>query len=297
LPALTWAAHAAAILRAPWIGTMRTPEPILVVDLFPTERAALLDLLGSLEPGAWARETVCAGWAVRDIAAHLVADDLGRLSRDRDDYRPTTRRDGEELVAFINRQNAEWVRAMGRLSPDVITTLLRVGGGETQGHFEALDPFAMGGPVSWATGDEPAPVWLDLAREFTERWHHQQQIRDAVDAPPLTDPQIFGPVIATFAHALPRTFQAVEHPQGTAVTLVVTGESGGAWSIVRDEEAWRLFVGRPDGPAAAEVELSQDDYWRLATKGMTPAAAEARSRLSGDREAARHLLTTVAIIA
>jgi hypothetical protein len=30
---------------------------------------------------------------------------------------------------------------------------------------------------------------------------------------------------------------------------------------------------------------------------MTPAVGEARARLSGDLEAARHLLTTVAIIA
>jgi uncharacterized protein (TIGR03083 family) len=279
-----------------WIGSMRTPEPILVVDLFPLERAALLDLLGALQAGAWERETACAGWAVRDIAAHLVGDDLARLSRIRDGHRPAARRDGEDLVAFINRQNAEWVQAMGRLSPTVLTTLLRVGGTETQAHFEALDPFAIGGPVSWATGDDPAPVWLDLARELTERWHHQQQIRDAVDAPALIDPRIFRPVIATFSHALPRTFLAVDRPQGTVITLVVSGESGGAWSIVRDGEAWRLVVGRT-GPAAAEAELTQDDYWRLVTKGMTPAVAEARALLSGDIEAARHLLRTVAIIA
>ena len=278
-------------------GALRAPEPILVVDLFPLERAALLDLLGALQAGAWERETACAGWAVRDIAAHLVGDDLGRLSRIRDGHRPAARRDGEDLVAFVNRQNAEWVQAMGRLSPTVLTTLLRVGGAEAQAHFEALDPFAIGGPVSWATGDDPAPVWLDLARELTERWHHQQQIRDAVDAPALIDPRVFGPVIATFAHALPRTFVAVDRPQGTVITLVVSGESGGAWSIVRDGEAWRLFVGRPAGPAAAEAELTQDDYWRLVTKGMTPAVAEARARLSGDLEAARHLLRTVAIIA
>ena len=276
---------------------MRTPEPILVVDLFPIERAALLHLLGSLEPDAWTRETVCPGWAVRDITAHLVADDLGRLSRDRDAYRPATRHDGEGLVAFVNRQNAEWVQAMRRLSPSVLTMLLLVGGLETQQHFEALDPFATGAPVSWATGDEPAPVWLDIAREFTERWHHQQQIRDAVGAPPLFDPRIFHPVVATFAHALPRSFQAVERPQETTITLVVTGESGGTWSIVRGGNAWRLVVGRPVRPAAAEVELTQDDYWRLVTKGLTPADAEARGRLSGDLEAARHLLTTVAIIA
>jgi len=274
---------------------MQTLESISAVDLFPLERAALLDLLESLDPPAWERETVCAGWAVRDIAAHLVGDDLGLISRVRDAYR-LARRDDEDLVEFVNRQNAEWVQATRRLSPAVLRTLLGVGGRETQRHFEALDPFATGGPVSWATGDEPAPIWLDLARELTERWHHQQQIRDAVGAPSLTDPRILRPVLATFAHAIPWTFRAVERPQGTAVTLLVSGESGDAWSIVREGGAWRLYIGRPTS-ARAKVELTQDDFWRLVTKGMTPAMAEARGRLSGDLELARHLLTTVAIIA
>lgn len=274
---------------------MQNPEPILVVDLFPLERAALLDLLESLDPAAWERETVCTGWAVHDIAAHLVGDDLGLVSRARDAYRPA-RCDHEDLLAFINRQNAEWVQATRRLSPRVLRTLLEVGGRETQRHFESLDPFAMGGPVSWASGDERAPIWLDVARELTERWHHQQQIRDAVGASPLADPRILRPVLATFARAIPWTFRAVDCPQETAVTLLVSGDSGNAWSIVREGDAWRLYVGRP-ASTNADVELTQDDFWRLVTKGITPAIAETRGRLSGDLELARCLLTTVAIIA
>lgn len=84
----------------------------------------------------------------------------------------------------MNRQNAEWVKATRRLSPMVLRTLLELGGQESQQHFEALDPNEVGGPVSWATGDKPAPIWLDLARELTEHWHHQEQIHDAVGAPP-----------------------------------------------------------------------------------------------------------------
>ena len=275
---------------------LQTPEPILVVELFPIERAALLDLLRSLDPPAWERETVCPRWAVRDIAAHLVADDLGRLSRVRDDYRPNRRDAGEDVVSFVNRQNEEWVQAMRRISPAVLTTLLDVGGRETQKHFEALDPYETGGSVFWATGEEPAPIWLDLARELTERWHHQEQIRDAVGAPSLTDPRILRPVLATFAHALPRTFRAVERPEGTAGTLTVTGDSGGVWSIVREDDAWHLYLGHAATPSA-EVELTQDDFWRLVTKGIAPATAERRARISGDLEVARHLLTTVAVIA
>jgi len=37
--------------------------------------------------------------------------------------------------------------------------------------------------VSWA-GPEPAPVWLDAARDFSEYWTHQQQICDATGQAP-----------------------------------------------------------------------------------------------------------------
>jgi hypothetical protein len=75
---------------------------------------------------------------------------------------------------------------------------------------------------------------------LTERWHHQLQIRDAVGASPLADTRILQPVLATFARAIPWTFRTVDCLQGTAVTLLVSGDSGNAWSIVRESDAWRL---------------------------------------------------------
>ena len=86
---------------------MRLPEPVLVLDLFPEERARLLDLLSGLTVEQWLASTACAGWSVKDVAAHLLGDDLGRLSRQRDGFSSTAPGPGESLVAFINRQNAE----------------------------------------------------------------------------------------------------------------------------------------------------------------------------------------------
>jgi hypothetical protein len=50
---------------------------------------------------------------------------------------------------------------------------------------------------------------LELAREYTERWLHQQHIRDAVGAPGQTDPRFLAPVLATFAHAFPVALRRV----------------------------------------------------------------------------------------
>ena len=54
--------------------------PLDVRALFPAERAELLALLRSLDPADWQRATVCPGWRVHDVAAHLVHDYLRKLS-------------------------------------------------------------------------------------------------------------------------------------------------------------------------------------------------------------------------
>ena len=37
------------------------------------ERARLADLLDDLSPGEWERESLCAGWTVRHVAAHVIS--------------------------------------------------------------------------------------------------------------------------------------------------------------------------------------------------------------------------------
>jgi uncharacterized protein (TIGR03083 family) len=248
---------------------MRLPERLDVLELFPEERAHLVGLLNSLTRSQWALPSVCPGWTVGDIAAHLLGDDLGRLSRMRDVFRgPVQPVVDESILDLVNGLNESWVAATRRLSPRVVCTLLSVSGKWTLAYFALLDLDAVGEPVSWA-GPEPAPVWLDIAREYTERWHHQQQIRDAVGAPELGDRRLFGPVLATFAHALPHTFRDTEAVDGSTVHLRIAGEAGVDWLIRRDGERWRLYLG-PLDRATARVTMSQGIAWRLFTKGISP---------------------------
>lgn len=86
---------------------MKQPiQPFFVTDLFPEMRTELLQILHSLNDEEWQRPTACEGWSVKDVALHILADDMGYLSRRRDndgivgqfdDYR--------DLVNFINAQN------------------------------------------------------------------------------------------------------------------------------------------------------------------------------------------------
>jgi uncharacterized protein (TIGR03083 family) len=274
---------------------MRPPDPVLVTDLFSEERAALLSLLRGLDDRGWQAPTVCPGRSAGDIVRHLLADDIGVLSRGRDKAPGTFRGSWAELLAFINQQNEQWVAAMRRVSPRLLGELLELTGRLLHQYVASLDLSATGGVVSWA-GPEPAPVWLDVAREYTERWLHQQQIRDAVGAPPLTRPRLFAPVLATFVHALPHTYRDVRQPDGALVRLSVTGAAGGTWFLLRSEGRWQLMVEAGGTPDAAAT-LDQDTAWRLWTKGINRATARERARLSGDEALAAKVLDAVSIIA
>lgn len=221
--------------------------------------------------------------------------DLGRLSRGRDGFQDTPVARQEDFVAYINGLNELWVRAGPRLSPRVLCDLLRFTGEATSTYFQSLDPLAIGVPVSWA-GPDPAPVWLDIARDYTERWVHQQQIRDALGKPPITHRRLFAPGLETFARALPATLRGVGAPDGAVVALDISGESGGAWSVARAAGDWVLYRGRPSAPDAL-VTIDQETAWRLFTRGITRDRARGAVKIQGDDRLGAKVLETVSIIA
>ena len=278
------------------MSSLKPPEPVIVVDLFPELLDGLTALLTGLSAADWKAPTACPGWSVHDAALHLLGVEIGNLSGRRDSHRLGENIDGwDELVAFLNHWNEEWVRVARRISPPLLVDLLRLTGDQMNAYFRTLDPHALGGAVSWA-GDGPAPVWLDLAREYTERWHHQQHIRDAVGKPGFKEPRFFAPVLAAFARALPRAFEPVAAPDGTSVTLTISGDSGGRWSVVRQAGAWVLYAGAPAAPSAG-VTLDEDVAWRLFTRGLTAQEARGRAALEGDRDLCLRAFEMVSIIA
>lgn len=276
---------------------LQKPSPILVADRFPRLLETLLGLLASTKDDDWQRPTAVVDWSVKDVAAHLLGDDIGLLSGRRDAFHGARVQldSWEALVAWLNERNAQWVEASRRMSPRVLRGLLAFTGQQVSEYLARLDPFAEGVPVSWA-GPEPAPVWLDTAREFTERWHHQQHIREALGQPGLMVPYFLGPVLATFAFGLQRAYGQVDAPAGTCVTLLITGAAGGSWTVRREGQGWQLFTGRPEDPQAMVI-LPEDTAWRLYTKGISKEAAREQARLEGDPHLAGRMLETVSIIA
>ena len=50
--------------------------PLLTAHLFPALDARLIDLLRSLSPDDWERQTIAPKWTVKDVAAHLLDTQL-----------------------------------------------------------------------------------------------------------------------------------------------------------------------------------------------------------------------------
>jgi uncharacterized protein (TIGR03083 family) len=275
---------------------VRVLEPILTGALFGDVRRELVALLKGLGDEEWSRPTAAGKWNVKDVALHVLGGDVGNLSRRRDRFSLTADLSSyEKLVAFINEINASWVAAGQRMSTPLLIDLLEHVGQQADEYFAGLDSFAMGGPVDWA-GIDPMPVWFDVAREYTERWHHQQQIRDATGRPGLYERRLFEPVMDTFVRALPWAFRDVRAEQGTTVRLELTGALQKDWELVRGEGKWGLFEGRPNR-ADAEVKIAAENAWKIFTLGIRGAEAQAYAQIQGDPGLGKKVLETVAVIA
>ena len=277
---------------------MKPVEPILTVELFPPLSRELLGLLKELPPAGWASPTACGDWSVKDVAAHLLGGNLGRLSNRDVSLKPS----GEpvisfdELVGIIDRENALWVQAARRISPEILIEFLDLTDRHLYEYFKSLKPDAPARiAVSWA-GDSSSPNWFDIAREYTEKWLHQQHIREAVGAPLQTERQWLFPVLDTFLRALPHHYRNVQASEGTSIAIQVSGELGGEWTLVKHGADWLLFADH-DPAAAARIVLDQDLAWRLFTKGINMEAAGRQVKMEGDPALAERVLDMISIMA
>jgi hypothetical protein len=193
----------------------------------------------------------------------------------------------------VNGLNATGVAYAARLSPRLIVDLLEITGGWVADVVEALPPH---GPsifaVSWA-GERESANWMDTGREYTERWHHQMQIRDAVGAPPiLLQARWRMPFLDLSVRALPYAYRSVHADAGTAVVLTVTGETAAAWTLTRDSSGWRIAAGAAGNPAAT-VRIAADEAWRLLYNSPVD---RSRIEVAGDTVLADPLLRARSVI-
>jgi uncharacterized protein (TIGR03083 family) len=275
-------------------------EPIDTAPLFAPLHAELIELLSSLTPDQWLLPTVAGHWRVRDVAAHLLDTQLRRLSaqRDRHFVVPDPPLDSPAAVAaFVNALNATGVAFGARLSPRILTSLLAETGPALN---ELVASLPLHGPalwpVSWA-GETESRNWMDIGREYTERWHHQQQIRDAAGAPLLLAPRWVDPLLDIAVRVLPAAYANTEAETGTALVfeVAIDDESPRAWTLSRAADGWTLDRGGCT-PADCVIRTTADAAWRLFFSALPDREARAAITISGHAALAEPLMRARSVV-
>ncbi len=273
--------------------------PTLVQDLFLPLQEELLGVLRGLPAGAWDLPTTSRLWRVKEIVAHILDGQLRRISAQRDGHVPpppgTPIRGYDDLVRFLNGLNAGFVETSRRLSPRVLIELLEWAAPRLAETARATDPFGFAVfAVSWA-GEARSAAWFDLARDFTEHWHHQQQIRLAAGIPLLLEARYAGPVMDTFARALPFTYRDVAASDGESLEIATQSPVDRVYALRREGRTWLLERGPADSPKA-RIAMGGETAWRILTGGLSREEARRRTTVSGDERLAAPFFDVIAIM-
>lgn len=272
--------------------------PVDVRNLLPQIDHLFIQLLKELSPEDWQRPTVARLWKVKDVVGHLLDGNIRVLSMLRDGYFGESPTDTSYtgLVNYLNGLNADWVKAMKRVSPSMLIMLHEITGPLYCNYYAGLDPFAPSPfAVSWA-GDTESPNWKHIAREYTEKFLHQQQIRDAVNKPGLMNATYYKPFIHIFMLGLAHQFKQVNAPVDTVVKVIVPEDIGGSWQIIKREDAWEFYKGNDITPAAT-VSIPAAISWPLFSKSIRPDAIMEKINIEGNHTLGEHALHMVAVMA
>lgn len=279
---------------------MHYPKPLFLAPLLFELDQALLHYLEELSAADWEAQTTAPQWKVKDVAAHLLDGNLRTLSMLRDGYYGEAGPDEQSyggLVSYLNRLNHDWVAAMRRLSPRLLIDWLEESGVAYCEYLRRLDNFAPAAfSVAWA-GEQESQNWFHVAREYTEKWHHQQQIRHATGDPDtLLQDHWYIPYLDTSLRALPHHYRDISGEAGDMLRIVFRGENDKVWYLHWQEGSWQLLTDTDDEPVA-EVILPDAIAWRVFTKGISREEALSAATMIGKEALTTHLFSMIAVMA
>jgi len=280
-----------------YLPVVKFPDPILIIDRIPPLDEMLIALLETLSPEDWKKQTIAPKWKVEDVVLHLLDGNIRTLSIQRDRYFGVPAENinsYNDLLAYLNQLNADWIKAAKRMSPKLVIDLLIKTNKEVADYLQTIDPFAPAlFSVAWA-GEEESANWFHWAREYTEKWHHQQQIRLAVGKEKeLYTREWYHPHLVTSMRALAYHYRNFPGKKAEVLSFEITGDAGGIWHLYHNGEKWMQV----EEIAVTEnlISIDPEIAWRLFTKGIKP--EEAGIRIHGNKQAGEHLLSMLAVMA
>ncbi len=237
-------------------------------DLFFALDHMLIEVLNGLSLSEWELPTVAGTWTVKDISAHLLDGNIRSLSMLRDHYqgeRPSNIRNYGDLIIFLNKLNDDWVTAMRRVSPKQIVDMLANSGAEYCQYISSLDVDQKSVfSVAWA-GEDQSTNGFHIAREYTEKWHHQQQIRLAVGQEvALYNKKFYLPYLNTSMQAVPHFYRDVPSEKDDAILIEILEPINEKWIFIYDGKSWHLSKNLTKTPTT-KVRIDATIAWRIMT--------------------------------
>ncbi|MDW3650035.1 MAG: maleylpyruvate isomerase N-terminal domain-containing protein [Bacteroidia bacterium] len=271
---------------------------IHTLHLFPELDQKLLEVLRELNEEEWNSSTLAPLWSVKDVASHILDGTLRGISSSRDGYfgnAAPKSDDYQDLVDFLNQLNGDWVKVSRRLSPALLVQLLEQNLPLYVQHLQELDMEGLAiFSVDWA-GESLSKSWFHIAREYTEKFHHQMQIRFAVgkDAELLQE-KWYLPYLDTSMQGLPHHYRNISVEEGSTIGFKVSDISKN-WGIRYANTQWTL-TDQLDH-LVAEVSIPKEIAWRIFTKGISREEARQSVEILGNAALGEKILDMIAVMA
>jgi hypothetical protein len=274
---------------------------IETIHLFKPIHDALINVLKELEPGDWEKPTLAKQWTVKDIVAHLLDTTTRGIAILRDGhfgYSGPVNEEYTTLVNYINELNAQFILTAKRWSPQLLIELLDQYGPVHTQLLADLNPFEKAiFSVAWA-GEKESLNWFHVAREYTEKYHHQLQIREVVNkTAAIITPELFKPFIQTFFVGLPHLLRNHTAPAHAIIAIEIEGAMGVIGYLQYHNQQWNFLDESPGDKLYAKTIIPATIAWKLFTKGVTPNEILNEIKLEGNQAIATQLLHLVAVMA
>lgn len=233
--------------------------------------------------------------------SHLIDGSFRKLSIQRDAFDDKTNtpiiNSYGDLINHIQTLNSNWMNVSRRLSPSILIDLLEYSENQFFEFLKTINPNdkALYG-VAWA-GEIESENWFDTAREYTEKWHHQMQIRLALDKAILMDTKFTEPLYDTFMRGLPYLYSDfTDFEIAEKIKISLTGKLNKSWIIERQAEKW-ILTENISGKINTSVELADDIAWRIFTNtDRNKDKYKSNIKILGDRRIGLKLLDYVTVM-
>lgn len=271
------------------------------IELFPDLSNELIRVLKNLDYEDWNKPSPIEGRTVKDLVSHIIDGSLRRLSLQRDNHSSKAVKVNmdsyAELVEYIQKLNRDWMDITDRLSPGILLDLLEYSESELYYFLKTLVPHEKAiFSVAWA-GEDESENWFDIAREYTEKWHHQMQIRMSLDIPLLMDVKYSEPLYDTFLLGLPHFYrEMIDFPDGELIKITISGNLNKEWILKKEASKW-ILDSNADIVSKNSIEISENLAWLIFTNtDRNKEAYKSKITLEGNKELAYKLLDFVAVM-